>query len=168
MAAEAAGSADSGQATGSAVPDVAIAIPPAAEFVGLVRHVVGATARLGGLSPDSVENAKLVASEACTNAVTMSGRAGRTEPVEVRADLEGDRLVIVVEDRGEFPVMEVPGSGSASGDDPDSLDFSFERGLSLPLIQGLVDEVRVTARDGGGSVVTMAIVDTPPEEPETA
>ena len=65
---------------GAAVPDVSIEIPPAAEFVGLVRHVIGATARLGGLSPDSVENAKLVASEACTNAVTMSSRVGRSDP----------------------------------------------------------------------------------------
>ena len=146
------------------VPDVAVSIPPAAEYVGLVRQVVGAAARLGGLSPGSVDNAKLVASEACTNAVTMTARAGRDAPVEIRADLEGDRLVIVIEDRGDFPVMEVPAASDET--DPDSLDFSFERGLSLPLIQGLVDEVQVTARDGGGSVVTIAIVDAPPEEPE--
>jgi len=146
---------------GAAGPDVSIEIPPAAEFVGLVRHVVGATARLGGLSPDSVENAKLVASEACTNAVTMSSRVGRSDPVEIRADLEGDRLRIVIEDRGEFPVMEVPSAG-----DPDSLDFSFERGLSLPLIQALVDDFQLSPREGGGSVVRMAIVDAPPEERE--
>jgi len=138
-----------------------IEIPPAAEFVGLVRHVVGATARLGRLSPDSVENAKLVASEACTNAVTMSSRIGSSDPVEIRADLEGDRLRIVIEDRGEFPVMEVHTAG-----DPDSLDFSFERGLSLPLIQGLVDDFQLSPREGGGSVVRMAIVDVPAEERE--
>ncbi len=158
MAADAADPADR---AGADIPDVAIEIPPAAEFVGLVRHVVGATARLGGLSPDSVENAKLVASEACTNAVTMSARVGRADPVEIRADLEGDRLLIVVEDRGEFPVMEVPSAG-----DPDSLDFSFERGLSLPLIQGLVDDFQLSPRPDGGSVVRMAIVDAPPAEPE--
>lgn len=142
------------------LPDVAIEIPPQAEYVALVRHVVGATARMGGLSPDSVENAKLVASEACTNAVTMSARAGLTEAVGVRADLEGDRLHIEIEDRGYFPVMEATGPEA----DPDSLDFSFERGLSLPLIQGLVDDFELSPREGGGSVVRMTIVGTPPEE----
>jgi len=141
-------------------PDVAIRIPPTPEYVALVRHVVGATARMGGLSPDSVDNAKLVASEACTNAVTMTIRSGRTDPIDVRADLEGDRLYIVIEDRGEFPVMEAsPPAGNT-----DSLDFSFERGLSLPLIQGLVDEFDLSPREGGGSVVRMAIVDAPVEE----
>jgi anti-sigma regulatory factor (Ser/Thr protein kinase) len=155
------GAADTSGAEGMAgVPDVAIAIPPAAEFVGLVRHVVGATARLGGLSLDCVDNAKLVASEACTNAVTMTSRAGRNEPVEVTADLEGDRLHIVIEDRGEFPVMVVPGPEG----DPDSLDFSFERGLSLPLIQGLVDDFQLSPREGGGSVVRMTIVDASLEQ----
>jgi serine/threonine-protein kinase RsbW len=142
-------------------PDVAIRIPPTPEYVALVRHVVGATARMGGLSPDSVENAKLVASEACTNAVTMTIRAGRTDPIDVRADLEGDRLTIVIADRGQFPVMEASGPG-----DTDSLEFSFERGLSMPLIQGLVDEFDMSPREGGGSVVRMAIVDTAVKEAE--
>ncbi|MDP9341370.1 MAG: ATP-binding protein [Actinomycetota bacterium] len=163
MASGARDDAVAGIADASPVPDVAIRIPPAAEFVGLVRHVVGATARLGGFSADFVDNAKLVASEACTNAVTMTSRAGRTDPVEVQADLEGDRLHIVIGDRGQFPVMQVP----SSEDDPDSLDFSFDRGLSLPLIQGLVDDFQLSPRDGGGSVVRMTIVDAPPEEPET-
>jgi len=139
-------------------PDVEILIPPKPDYVALVRHVIGATARLAGLDPDSVETAKLAVSEACTNAVVVTARAKREVPVEVTANVRGDRMVILVGDRGEHAepaeiVEEI---------EPSSLDFSFERGLSLPLIQGLVDEVDLSERDGGGTLVTMTILEGPP------
>lgn len=139
----------------SELPDVEISVPPRPELVALVRHVVGATARMGGLTPDAVEYAKLAVSEACTNAVVMTARARRSDPVNVTAELEGDRLRVVVTDRGEYPedgeiVEEV---------EPTSLDFTFERGLSLPLIQGLVDDLDIAPREGGGMVVTMTLIE---------
>jgi anti-sigma regulatory factor (Ser/Thr protein kinase) len=62
---------------------------------------------------------------------------------------------VVVTDRGEYPddeeiIEEV---------EPTSLDFTFERGLSLPLIQGLVDDLDITPREGGGMVVTMTLIE---------
>ena len=139
-------------------PDVEILIPPRPEYVALVRHVIGATARLAGLDPDSVETAKLAVSEACTNAVVVTSRAKREDAVQITADVQGDRMEILVADRGEHSepaeiVEEV---------EPSSLDFSFERGLSLPLIQGLVDDVNLAERDGGGTVMTMTIIEGPP------
>jgi serine/threonine-protein kinase RsbW len=142
-------------------PDVEIEIPPRPEYVALVRHVVGATARMGGLSPDLVDNVKLAVSEAATNAVTMSSRASSDEPVQVSAELEGDRLLVRVTDRGSHD--EALRSLQQGDTDPSSLDFSFEAGLSLPLIQGLVDEFEIEPRDGGGSVVRMTIIETEPE-----
>jgi serine/threonine-protein kinase RsbW len=142
-------------------PDVDIRIPPKPEYVGLVRHVVGAAARMGGLSPDLVDNVKLAVSEASTNAVTVSQRASSDEDVRVTAELEGDRLLVQVTDRGSHDEAL---RTLQTGDTPSSLDFSFERGLSLPLIQGLVDEFEIEARDGGGSVVRMTII----EEAEAA
>ena len=47
--------------------------------------------------------------------------------------------------------------------EPTSLDFTFERGLSLPLIRGLADDVALSEREGGGTVVTMTITEGPPE-----
>lgn len=150
--------------------DVQISIPPKPEFVGLARHVVGATARMGGLSPASVDNAKLAASEAATNAVTVTARAGSNEAVEVSAELEGDRVHVVVGHR----VAEVEARGDdlrsldeSDDQDPDSLDFSFERGLSLPLIQGLVDELEVSPRDDGGTSIRMTIIDVEDGTPES-
>jgi len=142
-------------------PDVEIEIPPKPDYVALVRHVVGAVARMGGLSPDLVDNVKLAVSEAATNAVTMTARAQSEDMVEIRAELEGDRLVVQVTDRGSHD--EALRSLESGETDPSSLDFSFERGLSLPLIQGLVDEFQIEPRDGGGSVVRMTIIEADAE-----
>ncbi|HXJ66572.1 MAG TPA: ATP-binding protein [Actinomycetota bacterium] len=142
-------------------PDVAIEIPPKPEYVALVRHVVGAAARMGGLSPDLVDNVKLAVSEAATNAVTMTRRADSEEKIEVRAEIEGDRLLVQVTDRGSHEeALRTLESGDT---DPSSLDFSFERGLSLPLIQGLVDEFVIEPREGGGSIVRMTIIESEAE-----
>ena len=133
-------------------PDVEIEIPPRPDYVALVRHVVGATARLGELSRDVVDNAKLAVSEAATNAVTVTDRARSGEPVVVRAELEGDRMVVWVSDRGTPHEEQVVQGGD------DSLNFSFERGLSLPLIDGLVDDLDISEREGGGTTVRMTLV----------
>jgi len=134
------------------LPDVEVEIPPRPEYVGVVRHLMGAVARLGQHSPEFVENAKLAGSEACTNAVELTGRAGADDRVDVSATLLEDRLEIVVSDRGhnagEAPVI-APTDTPATG---------FESGLSLPLLEGLVDELSIDAREGGGNVVRMMLV----------
>ena len=134
------------------VPDVEVEIPPRPEYVGVVRHLMGAVARLGEHSPEFVENAKLAGSEACTNAVELTERAGVDDRVAVSATLLEDRLDIVVSDRGEnagMPPAVAPSDTPATG---------FESGLSLPLLEGLVDELSIDAREGGGNVVRMTLV----------
>ena len=139
--------------------DIELDIPPKPEFVALARHVIGVTARLGSLSVDSVDNVKLAVSEAVTNAVTVSDRAGSSDPVHIRAEIEGDRLHVWVSDRGisRTSVM------SEAEHEPDSLDFTFERGLSLPLLEGLVDDLEIAERDGGGNVLRMTILNGAPD-----
>jgi len=139
--------------------DVEIHIPPKPEYVALVRHVIGATARMGGLSPDAVENAKLAASEASTNAVVVTTKARSDEPVRVTAEVQGDRIRLEVADRGRHDEP----ADIVEEMEPTSLDFTFERGLSLPLIRGLADDVALSEREGGGTVVTMTITEGPPE-----
>jgi serine/threonine-protein kinase RsbW len=136
----------------SAPIEIEVEIPPSAEFVVVVRHVLGALARIRELDPDVVEDVKLAVSEACTNSVTMSERAGSSDPIVVRGAVAGGRFHVWVADRG--PRMEATGPPTSS---TDSLDFSFERGLSLPLIRGLVDELEISERDGGGNVVRMVL-----------
>ena len=134
-------------------PDVEIEIPARPEYVGVVRHLMGAVARLGQHSPEFVENAKLAGSEACTNAVALSERTGTQERIEVRATLSDDRLEIAVADRGESAKDVTSELGS-----PDTPVTGFEAGLSLPLLEGLVDDLALEVREGGGNVVRMLLV----------
>lgn len=143
-----------------ASPDIEIHIPPRPEFVGVVRHVMGAVARLGQHSPEFVENAKLAGSEAVTNAVALSGQAGSDESIEVRALLGDGRLDIEVADRGEAASEAV-----ADLTDPaDTPVAGFDSGLSLPLLEGLVDELAIDIRDGGGNLVRMTLIREPEED----
>ena len=95
----------------------------------------------------------LAVSEACTNAVTMTARRGSDEPVVVEGRIEGDRVHLSILDRSTSPLN---GDGPEPGS-TDPLDSSFERGLSLPLLESLVDEVEFRPRDGGGTEVRIAL-----------
>ena len=134
-------------------PDIDVEVPPRPEYVGVVRHVMGAVARLGHHTPEFVENAKLAGSEACTNAVMLTNAAGADERIRVRALLDEERLQIEVSDRGG--AAREAGSGPVGTDTPAG---GFEGDLSLPLLEGLVDELDIEAREGGGNVVRMTLI----------
>ena len=145
------------------LPDIELQIPPRPEYVGVVRHLMGAVARLGEHPPEFADNAKLAGSEAVTNAVTSSGRSGTNESVNVQATLEEGRLHISVADHG---------AGEGPGPQPlhtvESEDMPFDQELSLPLLQGLVDELEVVLAEDGGTVVRMTLIgeEAPPEQSE--
>jgi len=141
-------------ATAERQPDIEVEIPPRPEYVGVVRHLMGAIARLGHHSPEFVENAKLAGSEATTNAVMLNERAGSTDRIAVRAVLGEERLQIEVSDRGD----DAGGSSGAQTDPSPTPMQGFEGGLSLPLLEGLVDELAIDPRDGGGNVVRMTLI----------
>src|SRR3954468_13800188 len=118
---------------------VQLEIPAGAEFVALARLVVSAMASAETqLSDDRIDDLKIAVSEACTNAIEAHGAVATDERVLVRCRRAGEQMEVTVEDRG---------GGSAPGTlpehppvtDPDRL--RFERGLGIPLIRSLVDEV---------------------------
>jgi serine/threonine-protein kinase RsbW len=118
----------------------------------MARHTVAALARLYEFDDDSVENLKLAVSEACTNAVSVNAEGG-SEPVRVLAGVADGWLTIEILDAG-------PGvSPSLLDQEPqfDSDEFTFEKGLSLPLIRGLVDDLEVLPREPRGAVVRMRL-----------
>jgi serine/threonine-protein kinase RsbW len=147
---------------GDPLPDVEVEVPPRPEYVGVVRHLMGAVARLGQPSPEFVENAKLAGSEACTNAVMLNGRAGSTDRISVKAAFDDEQLRIEVADRGESLT---PSSSAAVTDPSPTPAVGFEGGLSIPLLEGLVDELAIEPRAGGGNVVRMTLVRDTEEEP---
>lgn len=134
-------------------PELDIYFPPKPEYVRSIRHVVAALARLYGVSEDVVEEIKLAVSEACTIAVNANAGLEMPEPVQLLARADETSIAIEVLDRGPEPLRDVLGPPV----DLDTEDLPFDKGLALPLIRGLVDEVAVGARDGGGARVRMLV-----------
>lgn len=140
------------------VPELELEFPPKPEFVRLARHTVGALARLHDVMDDVVDDIKLAVSEACTTAI--GSPEGEPEPLVIRAWASGQNLAIDVVDPASAVLREVAGAPS----DLDTEDLPFERALALPVIRGLVDQVGVTPRDGGGTTLRMVIsMEAPPQ-----
>lgn len=138
-------------------PEVELEFPPGPEHVRTARHTVGALADLHGFAPDLVDDVKLAVSEACTNAIAANAEAAgedrAPEAVLLRAWADERGIEVEVLDRGAGDVREVSG-------DPEEIsteELPFTRALSLPLIRGLVDELRIVQRDGGGSTLSMRL-----------
>jgi serine/threonine-protein kinase RsbW len=131
-------------------PVIELEIPARAEYVGLVRLVVSSLASgRRSLADDRIDDLKLAVSEACTNAIEAHRDIDVDERVLVRCAEADDRLEVSIEDRGQ-------------GFDPDSLPphppvtdperLNFERGLGIPLIRTLVDEVNFESSPKGTAV----------------
>jgi serine/threonine-protein kinase RsbW len=133
--------------------ELEIHVPAKPEYVRAVRHTVGALARLHGVPDDVVEDVKLAVSEASTAALMLNAGLPTPEAVVILASGGSDVMVVEVQDRGPAPQREFTGSP----DELDTGDLPFEKLLSVPIVRGLVDEVAVTPRDGGGSTIHMTI-----------
>ena len=129
---------------------IELEIPARAEFVGLVRLVVSSLASARrSLADDRIDDLKLAVSEACTNAIEAHAEVDVDERVLVRCREDEDRLEVSVEDRGPgFDPHELPEHPPVT--DPERLNF--ERGLGIPLIRTLVDEVRFDPSEQGTAV----------------
>ncbi|MDQ4131722.1 MAG: ATP-binding protein [Actinomycetota bacterium] len=129
---------------------VALEIPPRAEFVALARLVVSAMAASDGeLIDEQIDDLKIAVSEACTNAIEAYGGAPIDQPVTIRCWVAAGGLEVSIEDRGPgFDPSGLPDHPPVT--DPDRL--RFERGLGIPLIRALVDEVEITSTPDGTAV----------------
>ncbi len=135
---------------GSTETVLSLEIPPRAEFVAVARLVVSTAAKSRrALADERVADLTLALSEACTNAIEAHDAKDEADRVTVRVDEDDERLVVTVEDRGPgFDLMELPTHPAVT--DPNRLNF--ERGLGIPIIRNLVDEVTFTSNDGGTTV----------------
>jgi serine/threonine-protein kinase RsbW len=129
---------------------VTLEIPPRRDHLALVRLVVAAAATIDGrLSDRRIDDLRLAVSEACANAVDALVAAGSTAPVLLSFELSDEDVAVVVTDEaGGFEpgaVETIPGAT-----EPERL--RHERGLGIPLMRSLVDEVVFTKTEGGTSV----------------
>lgn len=129
---------------------VELEIPARAEFVALARLVVSSFASTSfGLEDDRIDDLKIAVSEACTNAIEAHGAADTDERVVIRCEDSEDRLEVRIEDRGRgFDPRTLPEHPPVT--DPTRL--KFERGLGIPLIRSLVDDVDISSSDKGTQV----------------
>ena len=137
-----------------AAPAVELEIPARPEYVALARLVVSSLASTRrDLTDDRIDDLKLAVSEACTNAIEAHGAADTEDSVVLRCTEYADRVEVHVEDRGEgFDPESLPEHPPVT--DPERLNF--ERGLGIPLIRTLVDEVAIDS-SGGGTLVRMTM-----------
>jgi len=129
---------------------IELEIPARAEFVALARLVVSSLAASdSNLADERIDDLKLAVSEACTNAIEAHDAAGTSERVLVRCRADDEAMEVCVEDQGRgFDPAQLPDHPPVT--DPDRL--KFERGLGIPLIRALVDEVEFSPTDQGTSV----------------
>lgn len=129
---------------------VELEIPARPEYIALVRLVVSSLASgRRVLADERVDDLKLAVSEACTNAIEAHGAVDVEERVLVRCAEGDDRFEVSIDDQGEgFDPASLPEHPPVT--DPERLNF--ERGLGIPLIRTLVDEVAFDSRDSGTSV----------------
>jgi len=129
---------------------IELEIPARAEFVALARLVVSALASSDStLADERIDDLKLAVSEACTNAIEAHADVDVNERVTLRWSEGDDRLEVQIEDRGQgFDPGQLPEHPPVT--DPERLNF--ERGLGIPLIRTLVDEVAFDPSDAGTSV----------------
>lgn len=129
---------------------VELEIPARAEFVALARLVVSSFAATSfGLEDDRIDDLKIAVSEACTNAIEAHGAADTDERVLIRCEDNEDHLEVRIEDRGRgFD----PGTLPEHPPVTDPTRLKFERGLGIPLIRSLVDDVDIASSDKGTQV----------------
>ena len=125
-------------------------MPARAEYVALARLVVSTLASSRrDLADHRIDDLKVAVSEACTNAIEAHGAADTDDSVVIRCCEKVDRLEVRVEDRGSgFDPEALPEHPPVT--DPDRLNF--ERGLGIPLIRTLVDQVEFVSSGTGTSV----------------
>lgn len=138
---------------------VTIEIPARPEFVSLVRLLVSSLAASRCLlGEQQLDDLKLAVSEATTNAIEAYGPdPAKSQTVRVHWTEGPECLEVGVEDDG-------------GGFDPDRLvehppvtdarRLQFERGLGIPLLRTLVEEVRFEPT-GPGTLVRMRVVCAP-------
>lgn len=114
------------------------------ERLGEIRRFVEEVGGEIGLDAGRVFDLKVAVSEACANAVEHSG--GTHAPLELCAWFHPDRLVFEIADSGDFRVPQAERAARAD-----------RRGLGLPLMVALMDEVRICKTPGGGTNVKLSL-----------
>jgi serine/threonine-protein kinase RsbW len=140
---------------------VELEIPARPEYLALARLLVAAAVASDPLFPeDRLDDLRLAVSEACTNAMEAQARAAAeragtngagvgSEPIQIRCQLGVEQVEVEVTDHGQGFDPEALAEHPPVTD-PTRLDY--ERGLGIPLIRILTDEVEFRPSPSGTTV----------------
>lgn len=123
--------------------DWAIRVEADSSRLADIRRFVEEVATGVRLDAERVFDLKVAVSEACANALEHAGC--RSWPLQISAKVQAGRLVFVVIDNGVFR----PPRACRDG-------MGF-RGLGLPLMVTLMDEVTFCRAPEGGTIVTLSV-----------
>jgi serine/threonine-protein kinase RsbW len=119
---------------------VSLTIPAKAEYIALGRLALTGVLRTYAVEQEVVADLKLALTEACSNSIRHAYADGREGFVEIRYELDGDRVAVEISDEG-------------AGFNPerlaaDAVDLD-EGGLGIAIIRAVTDDVAVGPRQGG-------------------
>ncbi|MCL5734383.1 MAG: PAS domain S-box protein [Actinobacteria bacterium] len=115
-------------------------IPPRLSEVTRAREFADEVGKAAGLSEDRIFDLRVVVSEATANAIEHA-----TSEVEIVARLTPDRLIVEISNEGEFRLRCSPRGRT-------------RRGMGLPLMVALADEVNVARLLGGKTRLSLTFV----------
>jgi serine/threonine-protein kinase RsbW len=119
---------------------VALCIPAKAEYIALCRLALTGLARVRAFEAETLADLKLALTEACSNSIRHAYNHGRRGVVDVRYELDGDKLSVEVVDEGSgFDVAATDGNGG-------ELD---EGGLGIAIIRAVTDELAIESHENG-------------------
>lgn len=129
---------------------VELEFPARPDHLALVRLVIeAAVVAEPGIGERTLEDLRLAVSEAATNAIDAHRAVTTDDPVVIRCTSSADRIDVEIYDRGAgFEIdrlAELP-----SPNDPARL--GHERGLGIPLMRMLTDEVEFRSTADGTAV----------------
>jgi serine/threonine-protein kinase RsbW len=125
---------------------VRLTLPARAESIPVIRHVLGAYAEAMQLPAEVVEDMRLAVTEASTNVVRHAYNGNDMGTIDVVVKPDGDRLEVIVSDRGR-----------GMGPSPD-IDGP---GLGLQLIAALADSIEVGDAPIRGNQLKMSFASRP-------
>jgi anti-sigma regulatory factor (Ser/Thr protein kinase) len=119
-------------------------LPPRAEYCSIARTRLRAFADAHGIAKGIAEAVVSAVGEAIANAIE---HAGTTQPIEIEAEADCERLVVTIRDAGvgfetAINAISLPDAGS-------------ERGRGLAIMRDSSDIFAVSALPGGGTEVTV-------------
>lgn len=134
--------------------DFEIEVPPSFEHLAMVRARL--STELGEanavLKQERLHDLRLIVSEATTNAIEAHNAIDRGDSVRIRGRVLGDRVEVVIVDRGRgFKPDDLTPHPPVT--DPERLEY--ERGLGVTLMRTLADECRI---DSGSRGTTVTLV----------